>query len=340
MNNLEIITKVIEYIQEYTKKHNMTYDKIIEICSEKGNKISKGTIKNTFDKPTSVSFSTLLKICDGLEINLLEIFNHVYRTQIEEITQGKFIYDINDDAYLGYKNTFHIYFIPTSSNNHVLQHHGTLYLGDMYNIGECHAHFQLDTGEKNDDGSSFIKEYMGKLVISKMGCAYINLISEKYGDMWFLIINHSYLNKKPLICTLANAVTASSGRVRFPTLHRVILSREKLDDNILPYIRGFLHLSSENIYISSEQFDKFLAEVSLSKKTREKLLSMRKNSEIFFTFSKKIIESSIDSSEYAYIISQLINYSAAPENNQITYEEDNMIFKIITEYISERNKNV
>ncbi len=338
MNNLEIVTKVIEYIHEYTKKQNMSYDKIVEICSKKGCKVSKGTIKNTFATPTSVSFSSLLKICDGLEINLLEIFNHVYRTQIGEITQGKFIYDINDDAYLGYKNTFHIYFIPTSSNNRLLQHHGILHLDDMHNIGECHAHLLLDTGEKNEDGSSFIKEYMGKLVISKMGCAYINLISEKYGDMWFLIINHDYLNKKPLICTLANAVTASSGRVRFPTLHRAILSREKLDDKILPYIRGFLHLSSENIYISSEQFDKFLAEASLPEKTKEKILSMQKDSETFFAFSKKIIESSID--EYVYIIPQLINYSSAPENNQITYEEEEMVFKIINEYIGKKNKNV
>lgn len=303
-------------------------------------KYPKEQLKTPFLPPTKVSFSSLLKICNGLEINLLEIFNHVYRTQIEEITQGKFIYDISDDAYLGYKNTFHIYFIPTSNNNCTLQHHGTLHLDDMYNIGECNAHLLLDTGEKNEDGSSFIKEYMGKLVISKMGCAYMNLISEKYGDMWFLIINHDYLNKKPLICTLANAVTASSGRVRFPTLHRAILSREELDDSILPYIRGFLHLSSENIYISSEQFDKFLADVSLSDRAKEKILSMRKDSEVFFAFSKKIIESSIDSSESAYIIPQLISYSTAPENNQITYEEESMVFQIINEYIIKKNNNI
>lgn len=121
-------------------------------------------------------------------------------------------------------------------------------------------------------------------------------------------------------------------------MHRAILSREKLDDNILPYIRGYLRLSSENIYISSEQFDKFLAEASLSEKAKERILSIKKDSETFFAFSKKIIESSID--EYAYIIPQLINYSSAPENNQITYEEEEMVFKIINEYISKKTENV
>lgn len=337
MENTQIVYSIINHIKEYISVQNISQEKVCEKCLSKGHKIAQGSISNMFQKPTSTTLSTLLKVCDGLDLNLLDIFNHVYRSQNSESNQGKFIYDINDDAYNGYKNTFHIYFLPTIDNNGMLQHHGTLDLNDLQNTGECHAQLKLDTGEKNNDGSPFIKIYTGQLVVSKLGCAYINLISDKYGDMWFLVINHDYLNQKPLICTLANAVTASSGRVRYPTLHRAILSREELDDNVLSYIRGFLRLSSDEILISSEQFNAFLENVPLSEMAKEKLISLQENSNSFFSFSKNILESSLPPSEYVYVISMLINYSTAPINNKVTYKEDEYVFKIIDEYIKAKS---
>lgn len=337
MENKEVIHATINYIREYVTTENISQEKVREMCIDKGYTISQGSISNMFNRPSSTTLSTLLKVCDGLEINLLEIFNHVYRSQIGENSQGKLIYNINDDAYEGYKNTFHIYFLPTTNNNGLYQHHGILHLNDLHNLGECNAHFKLDTGEKNSDGSPFIKIYNGQFVISKMGCAYISLISEKYGDMWFLIINHDYLNKKQLICTLANAVTASSGRVRYPTLHRAVLSREELDDNVLTYIRGFLHLSSDEVIVSSEQFNAFLDEATLSKKAKEKLTSLKENSESFFSFSKSILETSLSHSEYAYVISQLVNYSVAPKNNKVTDKDDEYVFQIISNFIKNRS---
>lgn len=336
MENTQIIYSIINHIKEYISSQNISQEKVREKCSSKGYKIAQGSISNMFQKPTSTTLSTLLKVCDGLDLNLLDIFNHVYRFQNNESNQGKFIYDINDDAYNGYKNTFHIYFLPTINNNGMLQHHGTLYLNDLQNMGECDARLELDTGEKNNNGAPFIKVYTGQLVVSKLGCAYINLISDQYGDMWFLIINHGYLNQKPLICTLANAVTASSGRVRYPTLHRAILSREELDDNVLSYIRGFLRLSSDEILISSEQFHTFLEKTTLSEEAREKLISLQKNSNSFFSFSKNVLESSLPRSEYVYIISMLITYSTAPINNKVTDKEDDYVFQIINEYIKQK----
>lgn len=336
MENKEIIFAAIEYIKNHIKSQNMSQVNVREKCLEKGYTISQGCISNMFNKPLSTTLSSLMIVCEGLDINIVGLFKNVYQSQTDQKT--RFIYNIDDDAYDGYRNEFHIYFLPTSENSNMSQHHAILKLSDQYNMGECNAHIELDTGEKNDDGTPFIKIYEGRLVISKAHCAYISLLSEKYGDMCFLIFNHDYLNRKPLICTLANAVTASSGRIRYPTLHRVLISRVELDFNTLRYIRGFLRINpDENIVLSGENFNEFLSIEDFPETIKEQLVSLQKDSKPFYSLSKNALKDVLPKTEYSYIISRLLDYSIASKNNKVTEIDDNEVFQIIIDYINEHN---
>lgn len=332
MDNMELIKSAIDYIFSYTKERHISQMQISKLCPDG---ITQGTISNMFKNPTRTTISTLISVCNGLNLNLSDIFREIEKANFSK--QCKFIYDINDVAFDGHIGNYHIYFLPTTPNNKILYHHGILSLEDPKNIGKCCAHLELDTGDKTNAGTNFIKKYDGQLVISKTGCAYIDFISPDLGDMWFLVINHNYLNNKKLLCTLANAVTSSAGKVRYPTMHRAIISRTELDEKILSYIRGLLLISNENIIISTKKVNEFFKDGNLSDKDKNTIKGLVDNSETFISLSKNMIKSTLADSEYAYVIANLLNYSISPVNNKITNDEDAIAYQIIDDYTKNKS---
>ena len=75
MNNQEYVKKIVSYIRSYMEQNNITQKKLEALCKEKDVAVSQGTISNIFAKPSSARLSTLINICDGLDITLGEFFS-------------------------------------------------------------------------------------------------------------------------------------------------------------------------------------------------------------------------------------------------------------------------
>ena len=70
MNNQEILRKIVNYIENVMKEKSLTSRDLADICVKKTGKMSPRTIDNMFKTPSSTTLSTLLKVCDGLDLNL------------------------------------------------------------------------------------------------------------------------------------------------------------------------------------------------------------------------------------------------------------------------------
>lgn len=80
--------------------------------------VSQGTISNAFTKPSSVRLSTLINICDGLDISLTSLMKNIELSkESSEISDNLMIYDASDPSYRGYLKQYHIYFLSTNEKN-------------------------------------------------------------------------------------------------------------------------------------------------------------------------------------------------------------------------------
>ena len=81
MNNQEYVKKIVSYIRSYMEQNNITQKKLESLCKEKDAAVSQGTISNIFAKPSSARLSTLINICDGLDISLSSLMKNIELSQ-------------------------------------------------------------------------------------------------------------------------------------------------------------------------------------------------------------------------------------------------------------------
>ena len=125
MKNADIIKKITDYIQSVATERGLTHRDIANLCSQKGANVAQTTITKMFNKPSSMTISTLLKVCDGLDLNLNAIFHSLENMKTVGKNKGsRFRYDINDDAFVRYPGKYHIFFLSTTPNSEEKLIHG------------------------------------------------------------------------------------------------------------------------------------------------------------------------------------------------------------------------
>ena len=117
MNNQEILQKIVAYIEAIMVDKSMTSRDLAEICAKKSGKMSPRTIDKMFKTPSSTTLSTLLKVCDGLDLNLNAVFHsiEIAKTSAEN-GQQRLVYEIDNPAYNGYTGNYHVFYLPTSAS--------------------------------------------------------------------------------------------------------------------------------------------------------------------------------------------------------------------------------
>ena len=155
----------------------------------------------------------------------------------------------------GYWGKYFAYFMPTQSS-------GKGFLSGRLTVedrdGTAYVHFELDTGQQNEDGSSVYKIYEGILVHSKsVDCVYCILSSAEVGELCFLMFRHFHLNRSRLECRVAEVLTAAAGgEDRYPTAHRMLISSQEIASEDVERLLPLLHLTNSKIIISQEELEK------------------------------------------------------------------------------------
>lgn len=316
MNNSEVIASIISYIKDNMDKKNINRAQLYELCCQKDKKVSEKTIYNMFKTPASTTISTLLKVCDGLDLNLTAIFHSIEIAKTaDDDSVHKLVYDIKNPAYAHYTGEYHVFFLPTAPNAEPdkLPVHGTLTFGDFHSTNECYATLDVDSGDFTKDGEPFVKHYEGTLVYSSNGIMFVNLVSSSLGDMWFLTFSHGNLNNTDLACVVGCAATSSAGIKRYPALHRFCLCNKQqypvISDDILHSIKGLLRLQNDYLFVQKDVVNEYLKREDLDTAFKTNLQNYLNIAKVYYSLSKPVLQDGVNPSVFARIHADLSDIS-------------------------------
>lgn len=332
MDNLEYVKKIVSYISSYMEQNNITQKKLETLCKEKNSPVSQGTISNIFSKKSSARLSSLINICNGLDISLSSLMKNIELSQkLPDPSKNLMIYDTSDPSYRGYFQKYHIYFLSTNESNNGQLIHGILDFKKQKNPSPCKATLELDTGDLDPvTKKPHTKSYIGEMVISRVGCLYCNLVSYEYGDIWTLVYNHIQLNLNSFIGAIGCGITSSSGSMRVPTIHKVFLSSTELTEDQQCYAGGLLRLYRDDITITKQQLNAFMNNSNLDLKFKRNIERILATPETVYTIPLNMITPSVVTESYAKSLSLLLQYSSMPSNNKVTKGETDLAPHIIS----------
>lgn len=332
MTNQEYFKRLMASIQMYMWQNNISQKKLETLCKEKKIPLSQGTISNAFSKPLSVKLSTVINICDGLDINFASFIKNIDLSQEgSEASDNLMIYDTSDPSYRGYLKPYHIYFLSTNEKNIGQLVHGILEFKESSALDPCKANLELDTGDMDPNThKTHIKSYTGDMSISRIGCIYCNLISYECGDIATLIFNHLQLNFGSFMGAIGGGITSSSGGMRVPTLHKVFLSFSELTEDQQFYVCGLLRLYRDEITISTLQLKAFMSNPKLDLKFKRNIERILAKPDTFYSIPIDSLRQSVSNENYAKMLSLLLQYSSMPYNDKITRAETDLAQYIIS----------
>lgn len=330
MDNKKILSEIISSIRQEMAQRNLVQEDLEKLCREKGSPVSQSTISNVFLKPSSAKVSTLLKICDGLDLSLFAIFRSI-NNKIQDEENSNLIYNMDHPAFDGYRSNMYIYFCKTDSALSYDLLCGEIKFGDFYHTNECMARVKLDINELDNDGRPKFKEYEGTVVINQNEALFLHLTSNKLGDVWSLVFNHGIINQNTLACSYGCGVTLSAGRnTRYPSIHYVCLSQTKLSSEQEEIVKNRLRIHNKDIVITDHDLQSFLANESMDPVFRENLeqCTARYSSKAYVVPLSTL--STFVDRELAYKMStQLLRYSSNPTTYRIYPEEDARLFRLL-----------
>lgn len=342
MNNQDTLKRLVTYLKNVMEMRGMNAEDICDECDkiDPEHSVSKKTVYNMFKKPSSISVSTLLKVSDALDLSLEHIFHmlEVSKT-VQDSDENLLVYSIERAAYKGYTGEYHVFFLPTKPDDEITKTHtlvqGTLSFGNTYSTGECSAILTIDSGDLTKQGEPFLKRYEGTLVHSTNGFMFCNLVSGKLGDMWFLVFDHGNLNNKDLACVMGCAATSSSGKWRYPAIHRFCLCNKeqypKIDTQTRTYIEGLLRLQNDKIIISQDKLKAFLERDDLDPIFRRNVETYLTIATEYYALPKSVLKDGVDTDIFAKTIAELSRCSDLERVYHILSTDDKQLKSVLGE---------
>lgn len=219
---------------EHGKDVFLTEKEIIalqEICS-----ISEDIVKS-FIEMIEIKYSSKIKE------NLVSIREHEYLLTKNKHTEVVF-----------YEGDYYCYFHSTDSDAHKIVE-GKMSILPFQTSNICEAKFAIYENE------TAIKEYTGQFFLNTLyDMIYCILICEDKQETCFLISNHfNASTRKRNLFNIALVLTTSAGKVKSPTMHRMLISRKKLNEGTLELLLSQLKLNTDTIYISESKLNEMEA---------------------------------------------------------------------------------
>lgn len=166
-----------------------------------------------------------------------------------------FVKDPTSPLFKGYCQKYYCYYFPTVSaenktDNALLRGTFTIHKKTK----NCTATLAIDTKTLDNSGNTNLKIYEGEVILStSVQCIHCILKSNEIGEYCFIIFRHSHLNYDSLNCRIAEVLSTSSTLdKRYPTVHRMFFSNEKINDEDLQLIEPHLQLNYSQITITEK----------------------------------------------------------------------------------------
>ncbi|MCD8190287.1 MAG: hypothetical protein LUD78_08755 [Clostridiales bacterium] len=267
---------------EATGKDN---SEIINICKEQGIPIDATCISKMKNGERLTAYN-VVSLCELLNLDLNQILkssggktDSAVSEPPMENRRHRLLSSCKDHEVEQMIGTYHCYFFPTNEHDKNLLH-GKMVIGDTDDAsGRCPVYFSFGTGKKNKyTGIENYKEYNGHVTIStsSIHAVYITLESDnaKLSEISYLVMHDVGTNQEGWDGQIALVLTISSDVTdRAPTAHRMLLTKRELTPKQLNQVKGQLYMNATKIYITEENFQKFVVDERLSEEFRQEFQS-------------------------------------------------------------------
>ncbi len=336
---------------------NITQAELLAHLASEGLSINRGSMSKYLagDSDTKIPLSVFIKLCEYFKVSMSDLVMDDSQVcasdsyaDYEELTEWSksaynnvlldvcklgdtFTTDPQSRQFDGYTGEFHCYFLPTiSTQNNLL--HGILTLSSKSPI--CEAKLSLDINETDKDGGKIYKEYTGFAVISNLvHTCYVFLFSPQLGEISVINYRHFVLNFRDLDCCIAEVITTGAGKERYPTSHRMLISRTEIKGTDLDYLAPHLHLNNRDIIIPANKLYKLKEESSEYRNLIDHLLNGTDSTEVF-SFRERYVTSNAEQfltkEDTMLFITKLRDNSIKMRNNKASEVANEIVHNLLT----------
>ena len=337
-------------LQKILDATGVSQNALVEIMKKRGLEINQGTFSKYLKGTVTIQFSVIVMLCDIFEIDISDFVREDFQYTSHNIPTetvalqnmnrdgaalyipklgDKFISNPTDRGFFGYKQDYHCYFFPTLSGESKLLT-GTLSLYERQSV--CEASLKLNTN-KLSGGNPIYKTYTGCAVISNsVNSLYIILSSSEEGEICVINCRHFFIRHQSLDCRMAEVITNGAGEGHPPTIHRMLISRDSIDDKHLPLITPHLYLNSSDILIRRDEIQSLRDESEAYQKLIDHLLHMVDPIEIY-SLKEDYVRSNatqfLSKPEIRVFLSKIRDHSSKVRYNKVSKKVDETVHKLL-----------
>lgn len=202
-----------------------------------------------------VTLDYLVKNEDGVEKSLLAI-----DSMSEDIEKSKvyFVSDPHNPFWEQYLQEYYCYYYSTVSaenkgDDSLIK--GKLKLSKAAEW--CRAELKIDTKRKDRDGKTIYKKYVGVAILCQAtGTIQCNMRDDSIGECCYLIFRYAQINFTKQACRIAEVLsTSSKPEKRYPVVHRMVLSKEEIEEDDWKLLKSHLLLNYSQISIKEKELE-------------------------------------------------------------------------------------
>ncbi len=240
-------------VEELMEKQKISQIDMVKLCQRKGYSIQQPEISKLKSRKCKITLYQLMAFADVLEVSTDYLINGALNenTVIFPLN-NRFITNADAEEFNGILGEYHTLFHSTSEMENKWLN-GKLSLSRSLD-GICRAEYTLWTGEKNRTEQNIIKKYQGQVIISKkQKSMYCILINNMISEMCFIAFRFRPFQTIDMACRMGLVLTFSSGEDRTPVVHKMFLSRKKIDKEMCDRIASTLRFGNKETLISRKQ---------------------------------------------------------------------------------------
>ena len=294
-------------------------------------------IKDIFEFPDEIINPIIQELKDSSEVSRSK------KLLVFAKESGQLITTSTDSVLVPYLGTYYCLFYSTDSTKKK-PIHGVLEISfdENYN-SQCVASLRLMEGNK------VIKRYNGPIIINiHYRSWYCILVGEEKQEICMMISSHFNSTIHKNLLNVALVLTTSAGIQKRPTMHRMLISRNKLSGERLKLALSQLRLNTDTIVISEDALNKLKKDVTkkLDKLTNKSSISKYKillesidviqnlgKKEIYYKIDESILYDSnliiADEKMRSYVVSSIRSYTDNEYYNKVSQTVHNICTDIV-----------
>ena len=309
----EANTRIFSRIKDVMRDRQITQTDLADRCAWCGYNISQSEISKLLSGSEKMDPCKLAVICRALNIKSENLLSLVFDSKVTNDGAG-FITDVNDKKFKGYIGDFYGYFCSTKDKDTI--HMGVFkFFKDKYS-NDCKVSFRFSTGQKDKNKKPVYSEFVGTAKISdalRAICCEMTSTDDS-NDVSYIIFKHDFIKNQQCECRFGMVVTIGAGIKRLPVAHKILICRQELSPEDIPFVRGQLRLNDNSFLVSEQKYKEFTKDANLPIQAKQyfnsenNCIKDRAKQQIYYSFTEEDIKS-VGLKDSARIINLLRDYS-------------------------------